>query len=122
MSAAIKKDLDRKGRHLLVSSARLALPDVGDRCESCHRDPHGGQFDPKNPRAFLRIERQTIWGFPEVDASLFTIRTYFEDIAKLPADKRAKVATAIESMTPGSLAYKGLAESRGDLLAWLRSL
>lgn len=85
-------------------------------------DWHGRQFDLQHPRAFLRIERQTIWGFPEVDASLFTIRTYFEDIALLPADKRANVASAIESMTPASLDYKGLAASRDDLLTWLRSL
>ena len=82
----------------------------------------GRHFDPANPRAFLRIERQTIWGFPEVEASLFTIRTYFEDLAKIEPDKRAKVISAIESMTPASLVYKGLAESRDDLLAWMRSL
>ncbi len=85
-------------------------------------NPRGRRFDPNHPRAFLRIERQTIWGFPEVDASLFTIRTYFEDIAALPAEKRAKVISAIESMTPAALRYKGLAESRDDLLAWLRSM
>ncbi len=84
--------------------------------------PLGRQFDPNHPRAFLRIERQTIRGFPEVDASLFTIRTYFEDIAALPADKRAKVISAIESMSPALLDYKGLAACRDDLLAWLRSL
>jgi hypothetical protein len=85
-------------------------------------DPRGRQFDPKNPRAFLRIERQTIWGFPEVEASLFTIRTYFEDLAVIEPEKRAKVISAIESMTPESLEYKGLTASRDDLLAWLRSL
>jgi hypothetical protein len=83
--------------------------------------PRGRQFDPTNPRAYLRIERQTIWGFPEVDASLFTIRTYFEDIAALPSEKRAKVISAIESMSPAALEYKGLAASREDLLAWLRA-
>jgi dimethylamine monooxygenase subunit A len=85
-------------------------------------NPRGRQFDRKNPRALLRIERQTIWGFPDVEACLFTIRTYFEDLAKIDPDKRAKVISAIESMSPESLAYKGLAESRDDLLAWLRSL
>jgi hypothetical protein len=85
-------------------------------------NPRGRQFDRKNPRAFLRIERQTIWGFPEVDASLFTIRTYFEDLAELPVAQRAKVITAIESMTPAQLAYKGLAGGRDDLLSWLRQL
>ena len=85
-------------------------------------NPRGRKFDAKNPRAFLRIERQTIWGFPEAEASLFTIRTYFEDLATIEPDKRAKVITAIESMTPAALQYKGLAESRDDLVAWLRAI
>jgi len=84
--------------------------------------PRGRQFDPTNPRAFLRIERQTIWGFPEVEASLFTIHTYFEDLAKLESDKRVKVVSGIESMTPASIEYKGLTQSRDALLAWLKSL
>ena len=89
-----------------------------------HEEWRGRQFDPLQPLAFLRIERQTIWGFPEVEASLFTIRTYFEDLAVLKRDepaKCAKVVSAIESMTPASLEYKGLSQSRDALLAWLRS-
>ncbi len=93
-----------------------------DRLNHHPSKERGRHFDPANPRAFLRIERQTIWGFPEVEASLFTIRTYFEDLAILERDKRAKVISAIESMTPAVLQYKGIAESRDDLLAWLRSL
>jgi dimethylamine monooxygenase subunit A len=97
---------------------------VGTEDELNHHPANklGRHFDRAKPRALLRIERQTIWGFPDVDASLFTIRTYFEDLARLESDKRAKVISAIESMTPAALAYKGLAESRADLLAWLRSL
>jgi hypothetical protein len=78
-------------------------------------------FDPKNPRAFLRVERQTVWGFPAIGAALFTIRTYLYDFAdiKLDPHRRENLASAIRSMTPGSLTYKGLAESRDALLAWL---
>ena len=93
-----------------------------DRLNHHPSNPRGRHFDPADPCAFLRIERQTIWGFPEVEASLFTIRTYFEDLAILEADKRAKVISAIESMTPASRQYKRLAESRDDLLVWLQSL
>jgi hypothetical protein len=93
-----------------------------DRLNHHPGNEHGRHFDPAHPRALLRIERQTIWGFPEVEASLFTIRTYFEDLAKLEADKRAKVISAIESMTPAALDYKGLTGGRDDLLAWLRAL
>jgi hypothetical protein len=83
-------------------------------------DP-GRHFDPANPRAFVRVERQTIWGLPEVNAALFTIRTYFEDVATLDRDRRAQLTAAIESMSPASLAYKGLTLWREDLLAWLRA-
>jgi dimethylamine monooxygenase subunit A len=77
-------------------------------------------FDPSNPRTFLRVERQTVWGFPNVGAALFTIRTYLHDFAQIRRDpaRRAALAAAIRSMTPASLAYKGLAESRDALLAW----
>jgi hypothetical protein len=79
------------------------------------------RFDPTRPRALLRVERQTIWGFPAVGASLFTIRTYLYDCDALRRDevRRAALVAAIESMTPASLAYKGLAESREPLLRWL---
>lgn len=81
----------------------------------------GRQFDPQNPRLYLRIERQVIWGVPQVDAALFSIRTYFRDCQTLKQDSvlRSELASAITSMTPASLAYKGLAASKTAILAWL---
>jgi hypothetical protein len=80
------------------------------------------RFDPVHPRAFLRVERQTIVGFPQAGAALFTIRTYPVDCADIirhrPAERDA-LAAALRTMPPASLAYKGLAESRDDLLRWL---
>jgi hypothetical protein len=76
-------------------------------------------FDPGNPRAFVRVERQTMWGLPDVGASLFTIRTYLVDCAELTPAERADLAAAVESMTPESLAYKGLASWKDDLVRWL---
>lgn len=83
---------------------------------------HGRKFDQKNPKLFIRIERQVIWGLPEYDAAIFTIRTYFRDcqIIKRDAVLNDKLYKAIESMTPQSLIYKGLAESKQDILAWLK--
>jgi hypothetical protein len=79
------------------------------------------RFDPEDPRAFLRVERQTVWGFPEVGAALFTIRTYLYDVAEIRRDpaRRGDLAAAVASMSPASLAYKGLAPSRDPLLRWL---
>ncbi|KAB8314622.1 DUF3445 domain-containing protein [Tolypothrix campylonemoides VB511288] len=85
---------------------------------------HGRQFDRDNPRLFLRIERQVIWGLPQYDAALFTIRTYFRDCTEIKKDilLRSKLSAAIQSMTPDSLEYKGLQESRDNILAWLEEV
>jgi len=85
---------------------------------------HGRQFDQQNPRLFLRIERQVIWGLPEYEAALFTIRTYFRDCTEIKKDTvlRSKLSAAIQSMTQDSLVYKGLTESRDSILAWLEEV
>jgi hypothetical protein len=79
----------------------------------------GRRFDPAKPAAFVRVERQTITGFPALSAALFTIRTSFVDVTTLSADHRHALAASVRSMSPESLAYKGLAPWRDDLLAWL---
>ncbi len=87
------------------------------------KDWHGRNFDRDNPRLFIRIERQVMWGLPEHDAAIFTIRTYFRDCREIKKDitLNDKLISAIESMTPESLIYKGLVESKNDILAWLSS-
>jgi dimethylamine monooxygenase subunit A len=84
----------------------------------------GRQFNQENPRLFLRIERQVIWGLPEHDAALFTIRTYFRDCCevKKDTDLRQKLFSSIQSMTQESLIYKGLVENRDSILAWLEEV
>ncbi len=81
----------------------------------------GRRFDPNNPELYLRVERQVIHGFPEIDAFLFTIRTYFYDVAKLKQspEKRLALQTALQSMSDATLNYKGLTESRSLILEWL---
>ena len=46
-------------------------------------DWEGRAFDPAKPKLFVRTERQTLTGVPQVQAVLFTIRTYFEDVQSL---------------------------------------
>ena len=81
-------------------------------------------FDPHNPRAFLRVERQTIAGFPARGASLFTIRTYLYDVADVrrDAESRMALASAVRTMSPESRTYKGLFSDTGAFLAWLDSV
>ena len=42
------------------------------------------------------------------------------EVVRKKADWRDKLCSAIESMSAASLQYKGLGESRDDILAWLR--
>lgn len=81
----------------------------------------GRNFDINNPKLYLRIERQVIWGLPECNSSIFTIRTYFRDVAEIKRDTlmRQQLVSAIKSMTQEALIYKGLIESRNDILLWL---
>jgi hypothetical protein len=91
-----------------------------------HPQPPAGarrvrRFDPAKPRAFLRVERQTIWGFPALSSALFTIRTYLYDCADVRSDEERRVAltAAIRSMSDESARYKRIAESRESFLGWL---
>jgi len=78
-------------------------------------------FDPGRPRAFARVERQTIWGFPAVGAAVFTIRTYVYDADVFRRDPalRAALGSGLRSMSAASRAYKGLAAGFEDLAAWI---
>lgn len=81
----------------------------------------GRSFDLLHPQLYLRIERQVIWGLPEYEAALFSIRTYFRDCSLVKKDSvlRSKLYAAIQSMTLESLIYKGLVKSKADILQWL---
>lgn len=82
---------------------------------------HGRHFDPADPRLFLRMERQVTVGLPQVPGFLFTIRTYFRDVAELDGASRRKLAAALASMDERTAAYKGVADRRAAVVAWLRA-
>jgi hypothetical protein len=80
----------------------------------------GRNFEEDGP-LYLRVERQTTNPLPEARSSLFTIRTSFldcRDVRRDPA-KREKLVHALRSMSPASLAYKGMSGSRERIIAWL---
>lgn len=87
------------------------------------QDRQAAPFDFARPELWLRVERQTSWGFPQVMAALFTIHTYFTDCEEIRQDpvKSRKLVSAIESMTADALHYKRLAAARPQILSWLRS-
>lgn len=105
----------------LATDARLNHHPAAPRGEDPGRWA-GRCFDAAHPRLYLRVERQTSVGFPEVNAALFTIRTYFYPVAALRRERDTCTAllAAIESMSDAQLAYKGLARDRTAILAWLR--
>lgn len=71
--------------------------------------------------AFMRIERQTLKGFPEHDTAFFTIRTTFRSIADVAGDpvQREHLREAIATMSPDALVYKGLKDLQAPLVRFL---
>ncbi len=72
-------------------------------------------------RFFLRVERQTLHGFPGQGGALFTIRAYLYPLSKLldTPERAAALAAGVRSMTPEQLRYKGLTRFEPALLNWL---
>lgn len=81
----------------------------------------GRHFDPANPQLYLRVERQVIQGFPAINTLLFTIRTYFYDVATLKQSKQQcqTLRAALQSMSAETLRYKGLTQNLPLILDWL---
>jgi len=70
---------------------------------------------------YMRIERQTLKGFPEHDAAFFTIRTTFRSLAEVSRDpgQREQLREAIAAMSPDALRYKGLGDLQAPLVRYL---
>lgn len=72
-------------------------------------------------RFWVRTERQTTWGLPEVDAALFFIHVGFVADVDLSPDERERLRSAVESMSPEARAYKGLDAEFGALMELLKA-
>ena len=72
-------------------------------------------------RFFLRVERQTLHGFPGQGGALFTIRVYLYPLGELLSTpgRAAALAAGVRSMTPEQRQYKGLTRLGPALLTWL---
>ncbi|MGB8652526.1 MAG: heme-dependent oxidative N-demethylase subunit alpha family protein [Mycobacteriales bacterium] len=73
---------------------------------------------PAPERWWLRVERQTT--LPLGDRALFLIRPYLTPLTALTGEQRDVLRAAVASMSPESLAYKGITEVADRLLAWLQ--
>jgi len=86
-----------------------------------HPESPSDVWNPGAPRLWVRVERQVVLGMPEHEAAIFLIRTYLNDVTRLSALERGKLAEGIEGMSEESAAYKGIAATRSEMVAWLRS-
>ncbi len=71
--------------------------------------------------AHFRTERQTFIPLPQAQQAIFTIHVESRSLAQAigaPAEAAA-LRDALASMSDAVLAYRGLADARGRLLAWL---
>jgi hypothetical protein len=95
-----------------------------------HPDPPAGlptaqelrqQFDPAHSPLYFRVERQVLWGFPDLEAFLFTIRVYLYPIEQICATvaHRDTLYQAIATMSPEAVQYKGLAGIHAAVLSRL---
>lgn len=82
----------------------------------------GRRFDPKQPRLWLRIERQVTVALPEAKSFLFTIRTYLRDIKTLNTEELHSLSNAITTMPDDVGRYKGMAGQKEEIVAYLESL
>jgi dimethylamine monooxygenase subunit A len=87
------------------------------------RDPLAPDREPPScpppERWWLRVERQTTLPLPALGRALFCIRPYLQPLVALSPEQRGVLREAVASMSPEALAYKGIAEVRDDLVAWL---
>lgn len=71
---------------------------------------HGRAHD-RDATWYIRTERQNLIGLPEVKAFIFTIRTYFYPVDELTLLEKKALLSAVKSMSPDALQYKGLTSS-----------
>jgi dimethylamine monooxygenase subunit A len=93
--------------------------------------PPEKEFNIQNPQLYLRIERHVIWGFPQQEAALTVVRTYFRDLVQIKRNavvhksrsaslEISQLTSALESMNDASIKYKRLAKSYSHILDWLK--
>lgn len=68
---------------------------------------------------YVRAERQNLIGLPAVNAFIFTIRTYFYEVALLTMEEKSALRTAVNSMTSATLEYKGMTLLKEPLMKML---
>ena len=68
---------------------------------------HGRNFNADRPALYMRVERQVLSPFSQLDASFFAIRPYFYDCAQLDLEQRNLLADALQAGRPLRWSTKG---------------
>lgn len=96
---------------------RFAWGITADQSLNCHPQLRHLSFTrPIEDKAYVRVERQVLWGFAQLNSVLFTIRTYHYDVNRLTPDQCQALISAINSMDEQVLEYKGLTGKVSKLL------
>jgi len=113
---------DRWERFVWTITRHATLDQHPQRCSGAPW-PAGVSADTLAARAFFRTERQTFIPLAGLEQAIFTIHVEMQPLPEAVAmpDHARRVHAALASMTPAVLAYRGLAEVREPLLAWLAS-
>jgi hypothetical protein len=82
-------------------------------------DWRGRRVVDDNTTFFVRVEKQQLIGLKEVNAFIFTIRTYFYKVDELSVEEQVALARAVNSMTSASLEYKGMSQFKDQLVSLL---
>ena len=90
-------------------------------CDKQAKIWQGRRADKKQPQFFIRVERQNFVGFPDVNAFLFTIRTYFYNVKAFDCNEKEALKLAVLSMSDATLRYKGLMTLKLVLLKTLEN-
>lgn len=76
-------------------------------------------FDPKDPKLYMRVERQVIKAFPEASCFLFTIKTYFINCDNPDPEKKAKIIEAFSKNTSDVYSSSFFYKNKEKVLEWL---
>ena len=84
-----------------------------------HPDIERARFDSENPNLFVKIERQVTVGLPKENGALFLLRQALIPIEFVDVPS---LVVALKEMSNDELAYKGIAGSRIEVIAWLTEI
>lgn len=80
------------------------------------------KFNSLLPELFVRVERQCLIGFEEINTILFTIKTYYKDILELNKQQINFLNKSLLSMSAETLKYKRLENDLKDISDYLTEI